>query len=238
MRRLLIVPALLLSLVLPAAAQFNNIHPEGVPMPTSADVVASQRVGGPVAIGQAQLQKDDGGKVALISAPAPPSGGLIQFSAFGWLEPYVDSAANALILALVGYMATVLKTKWNIDLDQGHRNALTTFLQNRAASLISDGAVRMSGKSVQVDNAMLARAANQASLAIPGVLKRFGLTPDVVAAKIIDAIPQTTAGAAIIADAHKDSPEPPVTVTDRPIVPSANAAPSFLVPPTAPLTAA
>jgi hypothetical protein len=223
MRRLLIVPALLLSLVLPAAAQF----------PTGPGAPA----GGPVAIGQAQLVKDDVGKVALISAPAPPSGGLIQFSAFGWLEPYVDSVANALILALVGYMATVLKTKWNIDLDQGHRNALTTFLQNRAASLISDGAVKMQGKSVQVDNAMLARAANQASLAIPGVLKRFGLTPDVVAAKIVDAIPQTTAGAAIIADAHKDSPDAPITVTDRP-APMAAAAPSFLVPPTAPLTAA
>lgn len=223
MRRLLLVPALMLALVLPAAAQF----------PTGPGAPA----GGPVAIGQMQAQKDEGGKVSIIQAPAPAGGGLIQFSAFGWLEPYVDAAANALILALVGYMATALKTKWNIDLDQGHRNALTTFLQNRAASLISDGAVKMQGKSVHVDNAMLARAASQASLAIPGVLKRFGLTPDVVAAKIVDAIPQTTAGAAIIADAHKDSPDPPVPVTDR-APPAPAAAPSFLIPPTAPIAAA
>jgi hypothetical protein len=236
MRRLLIVPALILALIVPAAAQFNNIHPEGIPMPPAGDVVATQRVGGPVAIGQAQLQKDDGGKVALIQAPAPAGGGLIQFSAFGWLEPYINSVANALILALVGYLVTALKTKWNIDLDQGHRNALTTFLQNRAASLISDGAVKMQGKSVHVDNAMLARAASQASLAIPGVLKRFGLTPDVVAAKIVDAIPQTTAGAAIVADAHKANPEPPIPIVDR--APPPAAAPTFLVPPTAPLTAA
>lgn len=173
--------------------------------------------GAPVAIGQAQAQVDPAtNRVAIIQAPAvaAPSGGIIQLSAFGWLEPYVDSLVQALIAAGIAWIG---KSKYSQWLDQSGRDALQTFLQNRASSLISDGAVRMQGKAVHVDNGMLFRAASEASTAIPDALKRFKLSPDIVAAKIIDAIPQTAAGAAIVAAAHtEDAAVAPVPVTDRP----------------------
>ena len=203
MKRALVLFAFLMMAV-PAAAQFTD----------------TQQKGGPVAIGQAMAQKDDSSKVAIIQAPAvaPSSGGVIQLSAFGWLEPYVDSLVQAIIVAIFGILA---KSKYSQWLDQSSRDALETFVKNRASSLIADGAVAIENKSVKVDSAFLARAANEASTAIPDALKRFNLTPENVAQKVIDAIPQNITGAKMISDAHADSNVEPVPVNR-----SASAAPA------------
>jgi hypothetical protein len=259
----LIVLIAMAALITPAAAQFSAQHPDGVAMPPVEEatkgrvggpvLVPSQSLtvqsnaipGGPVAIGQMQAEKDAAtGKVTIVQAPAvaaaPVSGGVIQLSAFGWLEPYVDSAVQGLIVLFFGILGKSKYTQW---LDQSSRDALETFVKNRAASLIADGAVKMQNKSVHVDNPLLYRAASQASIAIPDALKRFGITPDVVAAKIVDAIPQTAAGAAIIADAHKEDSAAPIPVETRPTSPWPDGpapapAPAFQAPPTAPVAAA
>ena len=126
------------------------------------------------------------------------------------------------------------KSKYTQWLDQSSRDALETFVKNRASSLIADGAVQMKDKSVHVDNPLLYRAAAEATTAIPDALKRFGLSPDVVAAKIVDAIPQTSAGAAIIAGAHAENDTPPVIVPaeDRPSAAPQVATPNQDRPPT------
>ncbi len=215
--------------VVPATAPSFSPAAPGLAAPTappgaSGSQTYSPPVGGPVAIGQAQAQKDDAGKVTIVQAPAESKGGgFIQLSAFGWLQPYADTLAQALIGAFFTWLGASKYKQW---LDQSARDALKVFLTNRASSLIADGAVKMQDKSVHVDNALLFRAASQASAAIPDALKRFGLTPDVVAAKIVDAIPQTAAGAAIIADAHKETTSEPVVVTDRPSVAPQVAAPN------------
>lgn len=215
----IIFAAAALLFVVPAAAQFP------------ATVDSTPR------IGQSMLQRasdcsqpgscsaDGSPKVALVqaAAPAEKSGGVIQLSAFGWLQPYVDTIVQALIVAFFGIIGKSKYTQW---LDQSSRDALQTFVQNRASSLIADGAVRLQSKSVKVDNLLLYRAANEASTAIPDAMKRFGLTPDVLATKIIDAIPQTSAGAAIIAAAHAETPEKPVPVTDRPSIDPKTATPN------------
>lgn len=193
--------AVILFALLPTAvfAQFPNSAP-----------------GGPVAVGQAQAQKDDAGKVAIVMAPpveaASKGGGIIQLSALGWLEPYADSLVQALIAAGFAWFA---KSKYSTMMDESSRAALEAFAKNRASSLLADGAVKLSGKSIDVHSAMLAQAAAESSTAIPDAMKRFGLTPDVVAQKIIDAIPQTAAGAAIIAQAHAVDPAAPVDPVQR-----------------------
>jgi hypothetical protein len=203
MKKFALIAAALLALALPAAAQF----------PAAAD-----QPGGPVAIGQAQAQVDPATqKVAIVqsTAPAPaPSGGVIQLSAFGWLQPYVDTVVQGLIVVAFGWLTKNGYTQW---MDASARASVEVFVKNRASSLIADGAVRMQDKAVHVDNSFLYRAARESSTAIPDALKRFGLTPDVVAAKIIDAIPQTPAGASIIATAHTEDTEvAPVPVANRP----------------------
>jgi hypothetical protein len=141
--------------------------------------------------------------LVLISVPAfadtAASGGVIQLSAFGWLQPYVDSVVQALVVVFFGVIG---KSKYSQWLDQSSRDALEAFVRNQASSLIARGAVSMKDKTVQVDNALLYRAATLAETMIPGALKHFGLTAEMVSAKIIGAIPQTAAGAAIVAAAQ------------------------------------
>lgn len=194
-----------------ALAQFPAKHPDGVEMP-----------GGPVAIGQQMMQTDEShpGKVALVQS-APPSGGIIQLSAFGWLEPYVDSVVQALILAGLAALGKSKYTQW---MDQSARDALGTFVKNTASSLIADGFVRMKDKTVEVSSAALATEVSTAADRIPDAMKRFGLTPGAVAQKIVDAIPQTPAGAAIVATAHKPPDAPPIAdpVTSASLGPDAS----------------
>lgn len=191
MKKIVIALALAASLASPALAQF--------PSDKSATTTAPA---GPAVIGAAQAQVDPGtGKIAIVAAPVQQkSGGIIHLSAFGWLAPYVDTLLQGLIALGFGILG---KSKYSQWLDQSSRDALEVFLKNRASSLIAEGAVKISGKSVQVDNNLLYRAANEASTAIPDAMKRFNLTPDVVAKKIIAAIPQVPAGSVIVAEANK-----------------------------------
>lgn len=181
------------------------------------------RPAGPVVVGQAMLQRNEARGVALVqAAPEQKSGGVIQLSIFGWLQPYADSIVQLLIAAGIAWFG---KSRYGSMMDESSRQALETFLRNRASSLIADGAVKLQGKAVHVDSAFLARAASESAAAIPDALKRFGLTPDVVAQKIIDAIPQVPAGAAIVASAHAENAIDPQTVS-RPV----GAAPGFSPP--------
>jgi hypothetical protein len=158
--------------------------------------------GGPVAIGQVAAEVDPStGKVAIIQAPAvaPVSGGVIQLSAFGWLEPYVDSIVQALLGLGLAWLG---KSKYSQWLDQSARDSLEAFAKNAASSLIADGFVEMQGKAVKVPSAAIANEVNTAADRIPDAMKRFGITPGGLAQKIVDAIPQTPAGAQIVASAH------------------------------------
>ncbi len=203
MKKLALAFALVAALASPALAQFPSDKAATVATPA-----------GPVVVGAAGAQVDPSGKVAIVAAPVveQKSGGIIHLSAFGWLAPYVDTLLQGLIA--LGF-AIIGKSKYSQWLDQSSRDALEVFLKNRASSLIADGAVRISGKSVHVESNLLYRAAREASTAIPDAMKRFNLTPEVVAQKIIDAIPQVPAGSAIVAASHQEAGEPN-PVTDRP----------------------
>jgi hypothetical protein len=187
MKKIIII-ALLLLVSAPAAAHFPNDG--GFP---STGV-------GPVSIGQAMAQVDDHEKVSIVQLSAPSqSGGILSLKAFGWLEPYVETLVQLLIAAAFSWFA---KTKYGQMMDKESREALEVFLKNRAGSLIADGAVSIEGKSITVNSTALAAEINAANRFIPGALKRFGLTPQAVGEKIVDAIPQIAAGAAIVAQAH------------------------------------
>lgn len=118
------------------------------------------------------------------------------------VQPWVGEIVNCLILAAVGWFGTWLRTRFKVELDQKQRDALSTFLQNQAGALIASGDVKMKGVTVAVNSPMLAAAANQAAMRIPDAMKHFGLIPQVIADKIVEAIPQIEAGARMIAQAH------------------------------------
>jgi hypothetical protein len=130
-------------------------------------------------------------------------GGVINIGqAFGEVaEPYINAAVNALILAGVSWLGLYLKKRFNVTIDQGHRDALVTALQNQAGSLIADGLVTIEGGKVTVPATAVTAAAAEVLQVIPDAAAHLGLTPDYVARRIVDTIPQTAAGAAMIAQA-------------------------------------
>lgn len=111
----------------------------------------------------------------------------------GSLQEIINAAVTALIAALVGWVAIVIKNKFNIDIEAKHREALTAFLQRQASGLVAIGAVKLEGVKIEVKNDALAAAANTALSAIPGALAFFGLTPEKIQKMIIDLIPKEPA---------------------------------------------
>ena len=108
----------------------------------------------------------------------------------GSLQELIDGAAMAGITVLVGWVAIVAKKKFNIDIEAQYRATLTAFLQRQALGLIADGAVKLNGVKITVQNDALAAAANTALAAIPEALAMFGLTPDKIERMIVDMVPK------------------------------------------------
>jgi hypothetical protein len=117
----------------------------------------------------------------------------------GSLQEIINAAVTAAIAALVGWVLVVVKSKFNIDIEAKHREALTAFLQRQASGLVAMGAVKLEGVKIEVKNEALAAAANTALAAIPGALAFFGLTPAKIQQMIVDLIPKEPAVAAAAA---------------------------------------
>jgi hypothetical protein len=140
------------------------------------------------------------------AAPSPTILSIGQ--AFGPLvQPYVDAIVMALITALFTWLG---RQKIVQNIDTGFRNTLETALKNQASSLVADGFVKLNGVKVDVRSEALVKAANIiAQQAAPAAVKHFGLTPEVIAAKIIDTLPQQPVVAMQIANAAAATPATP-----------------------------
>lgn len=151
---------------------------------------------------------------APVPAPKPQKsgGGVIDIGqAFSdVLAPYINAIIQAFILALVGWMCQRITQRTGVQIDAGHREAITKALENQAGSLIADGEAKFDGATVSVPSAAMGKAVNDLLTSIPAAAKHFGLTPDYVAKRIIDTIPQIAAGAQMIA--AKEMPKQTVIV--------------------------
>lgn len=130
--------------------------------------------------------------VAMLS-PARAADVVVGAAIADMLRDIVAPVVSAAVMALVGWVAMILKNKFNVDIEAQYRDALTAFLQRQASSLIADGAVRLEGVKINVQNDALAAAANAAFTAIPQVMKFFNLTPDRIASMIVDMLPKQPA---------------------------------------------
>lgn len=140
--------------------------------------------------------------VAVLAAPVAHAAPIEIGQAFGTaLQPYIDAAVQALIAALVGWVLILAKNKLNVSIDDSRRDAVVTFLKRQASSLLADGAVKLKGVKIEVDNAALANAANKALDAIPDALKHFNLSPAALQERIVDMLPKEPAVAAAQATA-------------------------------------
>lgn len=124
-------------------------------------------------------------------------------AALGSLEPYVNTAVSIGITMLVGFILFILKSKFNIEIDAGHRDTLLVFAQNQAAALVAKGAVKVKGAKIEVDNVLLASLANTALAKAPDALNHFGLSPEKMQERIVAEISKQPAIAAALAEATK-----------------------------------
>lgn len=134
---------------------------------------------------------------ALISAALIPGASAATIdvgqAVVGGLQEIINGVVAAGIAALVGWVAIVVKNKFNIDIEASHREALTAFIQRQASSLIAMGAVQLNGLKIEVQSQALADVANKGLMAIPDALKFFGITPAYLEQMIVDLLPKQPA---------------------------------------------
>jgi hypothetical protein len=167
--------------------------------------------------------RPDGPLGALAVAPQPQqAGGIISLGPITG-NPFVDQLAqdvvNSLIAVAMGWIFWLLKNKLNVNIDKDQRDALTAAAQRQASSLVADGMVSLSGKTVTVNDKALFQAANALAQAAPDAIAHFGIKdPQKLADRIVDMIPHVPAIAPAIADAHADpeSPIPPQQPKESP----------------------
>lgn len=187
--------------------------PEGaVPVEPAPSQVVGAPIGQPTFVVPAPQVTIQAPPVAVAPAPKPSVGIINIGQSFNeTLAPYVNDIVNAVLLALIGLVANWWRQKTGTDIDKNLREGVTRALQNQAGSLLAAGAAKMDGIKIDVKDADLANAANDLLRSVPDAAKRFGLTPEKVAQRILDTIPQTPAGAALVAGAHS-----PVVVINDP----------------------
>lgn len=184
MRRLTVMVVAVLALIGAAHAQtFNTVKPSPGP------AIGMAPVGAPTYL----VQQHDGSVVDVGQA-------------FGWLEPYVNSAVGSLMLAGLAWLGTLLHQKFNVDLDAGARDALQSYARRMASSLVADGFVKLDGLKVDVHSEALANAANGSKDSVPDALKRFGIEPDDVGKMIVDYVHHVPTVAATAAAAAAAPP--------------------------------
>lgn len=196
------------------------VAPAASPAPTSATADPIANVPGTVI---AVPGASPVGSPTFVTVPPPaPSGGFIQIGKiFGeTMQPYIDALIQAIALAFAGWIVTILSLAYKRitgkELEAKNRDAITLAVKNQAAGLLAAGAVQMQGTAIHVSNADIANAANKAIERVPEAFKQFGLSPADMEKKVMEAIPQTVAGAAIIAQAHAEAP--PVDPALAPVV--------------------
>lgn len=141
-----------------------------------------------------------GGTPAVATAEVNSPGFLDVGQAFSQaLAPFINAALQAVLASGLAWLAYVLNKKFNINITEGQRQAVQTWLTNQASSLIADGAVKIENGKVVVNKDALEAHAHQYATQIPDAAKFFGITPELAAAKIVDKIPQVPAGAQLIA---------------------------------------
>jgi hypothetical protein len=138
---------------------------------------------------------------ALAQAPAPtPTTNVDLHPVADALLPYVVAAVGALITAVVGIAVKLLNgfstriedklnVKWGLEIDQAHATAL-----NQALVAAAGGVIQRLGAegsmSVKVSDPIIREFAQRTADAVPAAMKHMNLTPQDLAQRILNRIPQ------------------------------------------------
>jgi hypothetical protein len=130
----------------------------------------------------------------LVAAPAFAQTDVAVESLYNVLQPYLLAVVSVIATAIVGWLAELLRRKFNLDIDASHREALQTALTNGAGLLIGIAGSAVAGKKLDLKSAALAEAVNYVLQAVPDAIRHFGITPESVAEKLQAKLPQVSQG--------------------------------------------
>jgi len=106
------------------------------------------------------------------------------------LQPYLLAVVSVIATAIVGWLAELLRRKFNLDIDASHRDALQTAPTNGAGLLLGKIGGAASGRKLDLKSVVLAEAVNYVLQAVPDAIRHFGITPESLAEKILAKLPQ------------------------------------------------
>lgn len=129
----------------------------------------------------------------LASSPVFAQGEVAVEGLYNVVQPYLLAVVSVFATAIVGWLAELLRRKFNLDIDAAHREALQTALTNGAGLLIGKAGSAIAGKKLDLKSAALAEAVNYVLQAVPDAIRYFGITPEAVAEKLQAKLPQVAA---------------------------------------------
>lgn len=109
---------------------------------------------------------------------------------YALLQPYVLAVVSVLATAIVGWLAELLRRKFNLDIEAAHRDALQTALTNGAGLIAGKIGGALAGRTIDLKSVLLAEAVNYVLQAVPDAVRHFGVTPELLAEKILAKLPQ------------------------------------------------
>ena len=130
-----------------------------------------------------------------VSAPAFAQTEVAAEGIHNVLQPYLLAVVSVIATAIVGWLAELMRRKFNLDIDASHREALQTALTNGAGLLIGKAGSAIAGKKLDLKSVVLAEAVNYVLAAVPDAIRYFGITPEAVAEKLQAKLPQIPANA-------------------------------------------
>jgi uncharacterized membrane protein len=130
--------------------------------------------------------------LVLVSAPAFAQGEVAVEGIYNVVQPYLLAVVSVVATAIVGWLAELLRRKFNLDIEASHREALQTALTNGAGLLIGKAGAALAGRTLDVKSAALAEAVNYVLQAVPDAVRYFGVTPEAIAEKIRAKLPQVS----------------------------------------------
>jgi hypothetical protein len=130
-----------------------------------------------------------------VSAPAFAQTEVAVEGIYNVLQPYLLAVVSVVATAIVGWLAELVRRKFNLDIDAAHREALQTALTNGAGLLIGKAGGAVAGRKLDLKSAALAEAVNYVLAAVPDAIRYFGITPEAVAEKLQAKLPQIPANA-------------------------------------------
>lgn len=138
--------------------------------------------------------------LAALASPALAQDTSVQIGGlWGTIRPYIADLIGLAVVAAIGYISTIVKSRFGIEIEAKHREALhsaaTTGINMALGQL--DG--RMDKLSIDVKNKIIADALNYAIKSAPDAIAFFGLDAkrdqlvDMLKAKLTVALPGPSA---------------------------------------------